>query len=87
MLFLDVIKNVLTLLNSQSKKDGLLRQPIKKDGLLRQPIKKDGLLRQPIACYEIAKRTYDFIMIYICGKSYDMLFLVGNNYIHSYIHT
>ena len=37
--------------------------------LLRQPIKKDGLLRQPIACYEIAKRTYDFVMTR--GKSYD----------------
>ena len=57
-----------------------LTTPIKKDGLLRQPIKKDGLLRQPIACYEIAKRIYDFE---ICGISYDkynlvMLFLVGN---------
>ena len=38
--------------------------------LLRQPIKKDGILRQPIACYEIAKRTYDFVMTYV-GKSYD----------------
>ena len=37
--------------------------------LLRQPIKKDGLLRQPIACYEIAKRTYDFVDIR--GDSYD----------------
>ena len=27
------------------------------------------LLRQPIACYEIAKRTYNFVMT--CGKSYD----------------
>ena len=34
----------------------------KNNVLLRQPIKKDGLLRQPIACYEIAKRTYDFVM-------------------------
>ena len=37
--------------------------------LLRQTVKKDGLLRQPIACYEIAKRTYDFVDIR--GKSYD----------------
>ena len=31
--------------------------------------KKKVLLRQTIACYEIATRTYDFVM----------LFLVGNN--------
>ena len=51
--------------------------------LLRQPIKKDGLLRQPIACYEIANRTYDFVMTYVGNRTINMtivmLFLVGNN--------
>ena len=53
-----------------------------KNLLLRQPIKKDGLLRQPIACYEIAKRTFDFVMTYVgnrmINKTLVMLFLVGN---------
>ena len=52
--------------------------------LLRQPIKKDLLLRQPIACYEIAKRTYDFVMTYVGNRTINMtlvmLFLVGNKY-------
>ena len=51
--------------------------------LLRQPIKKDGFLQQPIACYEIAKRTYDFVMTYVGNRTIYMtlviLFLVGNN--------
>ena len=45
--------------------------------------KKDGFLRQPIACYEIAKRTYDFVMTYVGNRTINMtlvmLFLVGNN--------
>ena len=56
---------------------------ITKSVLLRQPIKKDGLLRQTIACYEIAKRTYDFVMTYVgncmINMTLVMLFLVGNN--------
>ena len=44
--------------------------------------KKYGLLRQPIACYEIAKRTYDFVMTYVGNRTINMilvmLFLVGN---------
>ena len=55
----------------------------KKKVLLRQPIKKDGLLRQLIACYEIAKRTYDFVMTYVGNRAINMslvmLFVVGNN--------
>ena len=41
----------------------MLFDDVTKNLLLRQPIKKDGLLRQPIACYNIAKRTYDFVTI------------------------
>ena len=44
--------------------------------------KKGGLLRQPIARYEIAKRTYDFVMTYVGNRTINMtlvmLFLVGN---------
>ena len=54
--------------------------------LLRQPIKKDGLLRQPIACYETAKRTYDFVMTYVGNRTINMtlvmLFLVGNKVVY-----
>ena len=54
----------------------------KKNALLRQPIKKDGLLRQPIVSYEIAKRTYDFVMRYVGNRTINMtlvmLFHVGN---------
>ena len=43
---------------------------------------KKVLLRQPIACYEIAKRTYDFVMTYVGNRTINMtlvmLFLVGN---------
>ena len=50
--------------------------------LLRQPIKKDGLLQEPIACYEIAKRRYDFFMTYLGNHTINMtlvmVFLVGN---------
>ena len=28
-----------------------------------------GLIRQPIACYEIAKRTYDFVMTYVENRT------------------
>ena len=46
-------------------------------------MQNDGLLRQPIACYEIAKRTYDFGMTYDGNRTINMalvmLFLVGNN--------
>ena len=53
-----------------------------KNVLIRQPIKRDGFLRQPIACYEIAKRTYDFVMTYVGNRTINMtrvmLFLVGN---------
>ena len=56
---------------------------VTKNVLLRQPIKNVGLLRQPIACYEIAKRTYDFVMTYVGNRTINMtlvmLFLVGNN--------
>ena len=59
--------------------------------LLRQPIKRDGLLQQPIACYEIAKRTYDFVMTYVRNRTINttlvMLFLVGNIYIYDYFVT
>ena len=45
-------------------------------------LKKDGLLRQPIACHEIAKRTYEYVMIYVRNRTINMtlvmLFLVGN---------
>ena len=34
-----------------------------------QPIKEEGLLRQPIACYEIAKRTYHFVMTYVGNRT------------------
>ena len=51
--------------------------------LLQQPIKKDGLLRQAITCYEIAKRTYDFVVTYVENHTINMtlamLLLVGNN--------
>ena len=44
--------------------------------------KKDGILLQPIACYEIAKRTYDFLMTHVGNRTINMtlvmLFLVGN---------
>ena len=57
--------------------------------LLRQPIKKDGLVRQPIACYEIATRTYGFVMIYVGNRTINvtlvMLFLVGNNIVHNQV--
>ena len=33
--------------------------------LLRESINKDVILRQPIACYEIAKKSYDFVMTYL----------------------
>ena len=40
-------------------------------------------LRQLIACYEIAKRTYDFVMTYMGNHTINMtlvmLFLIGNN--------
>ena len=40
------------------------------------------LLQQPIACYEIAKRTYDFVMTYVGNRTINMtlvmLFPVGN---------
>ena len=46
----------------------------------------DGLLRQPIACYEITKRTYDFVMTYVGNRTINMtfvmLFLAGNKYIY-----
>ena len=39
------------------------------------------LLRQPIVCYEIAKRTYHFVMTYMGNRTINMprvmLFLVG----------
>ena len=48
--------------------------------------KKDGLLRQPIACYETAKRTYDFVMTYVGNRTINMtlvmLFLVGNKCVY-----
>ena len=54
----------------------------RKNVFLRQPIKKDGLLRQPIACYEIVKRTCNFVMTYVgnctINITHVMLFLVGN---------
>ena len=54
----------------------------KQNVLLHQPIKKDRLLRQPIACYEIAKRTYDFVTTYVGNCTINMtlvmLFIVGN---------
>ena len=75
MLFLDVHPPPLP--PPQKKK--------RKKVLLQQPVKKDGLLQQPIACYEIAKRTYDFVMTYVGNRTINMtlvmLFLVGNNYI------
>ena len=41
------------------------------------------LLRQPNDCYEIAKRSYDFVMTYVGNRTINMtlvmLFLVGNN--------
>ena len=44
-------------------------------------MKKDGLLRQPIACYEIAMRTYDFVLTYVGNRTINMtlvmLLLVG----------
>ena len=52
----------------------------KKMGLLQQPIKKDRLLRQPIMCYKITKRTYNFVMTYVGNHMINMtlvmLFLV-----------
>ena len=47
------------------------------------------LLRQPIACYETAKTTYDFVMIYVGNRSINMtlvmLFLVGNKVQYSMV--
>ena len=44
--------------------------------------KKDGLLQQTISYYEIAKRTYDFVMTYVGNRTINvtlaMPFLVGN---------
>ena len=58
-----------------------LTSKLKKNNLLWQPIKKDRLLRQSIACYEIAKRTYDFVMTHVgnptINMTFVMLFLVG----------
>ena len=58
--------------------------------LFGQPIKKDGLLRQPITCYEIAKRTYDFVISYVGYRTINMtpvmLFLLGNKYISYLMH-
>ena len=55
---------------------------VRKKVILRQALKKDGHLRQPIACYEIAKRTYDFVMTYVGNRTINMtlvmLFLVDN---------
>ena len=55
---------------------------VTKDLLLRQPIKKDGLLRQSIVCYEIAQKTYDFVMTYVGNCTINMtlvlLFLVSS---------
>ena len=49
---------------------------------LTSPKKENVLLQQPIACYEIAKRTYDFVMTYVGNRTINMtlimLFLVGN---------
>ena len=64
----------------------MLYLDVTKNVLLRQPIKKDGLLRQPIACYEIAKRTYDFVKTYVGNCTINMtlvmVFLVGNKFTH-----
>ena len=66
-----------------------LTSPTKKCRLLlRQSIQKNVLLRQPIACYEIAKRTYDFVMTYLgnhtINMTFVMLFLVGNSNQYNY---
>ena len=50
-----------------------------KNLLLRQPIKKDG-------CYEIAKRTCNFVMTYVGNRTINMtlvmLFLVCNKCVY-----
>ena len=47
---------------------------------------KDELLRQQIACYEIAKKTYNFVMTYVRNRTINMtlvmLFLIGNKFIY-----
>ena len=47
-------------------------------------VTKTLLLRQPIACYEIATRTYDFVITYVGNRTINMtlvvLFLVGNKF-------
>ena len=47
---------------------------------------KDGLLREPIACYEIANRTFDFVMTYVENRTINMtlvmLFLVWHHHLH-----
>ena len=49
-------------------------------------LQQNLLLRQPIACYEIAKRTYNFVVTYVVNRTINMtlvvLFLVGNNVIY-----
>ena len=48
-----------------------------KNVLLRQPIKKDGLVRKPITCYEIVKRTYDFVMTYVGNRTINMTLVMN----------
>ena len=39
-------------------------------------IKNDVLLQRPIACHEIAKRTYDFVMIYVGNRTINMTLVI-----------
>ena len=59
-----------------------IRKKKKKKYFYDSQSKKDGPLRQPIACYEIAKRTYNFVTTYVGNRTINMTlvmpFLVGN---------
>ena len=44
--------------------------------MLFDDVTKNVLLRQPIACYEIAKRTYDFVMTYVGNRTTNMTLVI-----------